>query len=1222
MVTTQVRFNPFPGLRPFEVDETHLFFGREGQADELLRRLGRNRLLAVVGTSGSGKSSLVRAGLLPSLYNGFMVQAGSSWRVAVFRPGDDPIGNLARALKHPKVFGTDSEDAISAIITETTLRRGALGLIEVVQQARMPSYDNLLVVVDQFEELFRFKQSALNKDSGDEAAAFVKLLLEATRQKVVPIYVVITMRSDFLGDCAQFRDLPEALNDSQYLVPRMTREQRRIAIEGPCAVGGAKITKRLVNRLLNDMGDNPDQLPILQHALMRTWDYWANNHQDGEPIDLFHYEAIGSMAKALSQHGDEIYKGLPDVRCQKIAEKLFKCLTERTFDGRGIRRPTKLQEICAVAEAESAEIINIVEQFRAPSCSFLMPPVGTRLDGNSVLDISHESLMRGWQQLEDWVEEENQAAQIYRRLAETAILYQEGRAGLWRDPELTIATKWLEKNRPNIDWAKRYNPAFKQAMNFLKESTAACKLEIAQKEKARHQAEAIKRQRLIIVSVAGGFLIATLLGIFAFNQHRQSEKSEIEARTASSKAFLVLNRGFDALMESLKAGAKLKRRLGAEGDTTREVVTTLQQAISGVNEFNRLESHGNGILKVSFSPDGQLLATASYDNTVKLWNSNGKELKTLTGHNDAVNSVSFSPDAKVLATASADRTVKLWERDGTILMTLKGHQGAITDVSFSPDGKLLATASADRTVKLWNLDGKQLVTLKGHNDTVTGVSFSPDGQLLASASADRTVKLWKRDGKQLVTLQGHSDTVTGVSFSPDGQLLASASYDNTVKLWNWYGKLLKTLRGHTDAVNSVSFSPDGQFLATASADRTVKLWRVDGTSVKSFEGHSDAVTDVSFSPDGQLLATVSLDKTVKLWTLNNEFFVFLLGHTASVTSVSFSFDGQLLASTSSDKTVKLWNPACSDKNTQSWNPACSGKNAKSWSEGGKLLTSLSLDKDAVTDVSFSPGGRLLATASRDTTVKVWSVDGKLLVTLKGHTAGINRVVFSPDGKTLATASSDRTVKLWKPDGTILMTLAGHRDAVNSVSFSPDSQVLATASRDKTVKLWSTDGQELKTLLGHSDAVNSVSFSPDGKTLASASRDRTVKIWNVVTGKQLVTLKGHTDAVNGVSFRSDGQLLATASSDKTVKLWKLDGTLVTTLTGHSDAVNGVSFSPDGKTLATASADRTVILRDLENPNNKLLINPSLDGLLKRGCNWVHDYLKNNPNVIDSDKALCN
>jgi len=256
MTSVATRPNPFPGLRPFEANEDHLFFGRDGQSDEILGRLRRNRFLAVVGTSGSGKSSLIRAGLLPSLYGGLMTKAGSNWRIAIFRPGNDTIRNLTSALSAPGVLRRDGADALHTIFTETTLRRSALGLIDATRHARMPAEDNLLIVVDQFEELFRFRRTGSRPD--DEAAAFVKLLLEATRQTEVPIYVVITMRSDFIGDCARFRDLPETVNAGLYLIPRMTRDQRREAITGPIAVGGAQITPRLVNRLLNDVGDSPD----------------------------------------------------------------------------------------------------------------------------------------------------------------------------------------------------------------------------------------------------------------------------------------------------------------------------------------------------------------------------------------------------------------------------------------------------------------------------------------------------------------------------------------------------------------------------------------------------------------------------------------------------------------------------------------------------------------------------------------------------------------------------------------------------------------------------------------------------------------------------------------------------------------------------------------------------------------------------------------------------
>jgi hypothetical protein len=329
----------------------------------------------------------------------------------------------------------------------------------------------------------------------------VKLLLEAAKQSQTAIYVVLTMRSDYLGDCAQFRDLPEAINDGQYLIPRMTRGERREAITGPVAVGGAQMTPRLVNRLLNDVGDNPDQLPILQHALMRTWDYWAQHHKDGEPIDVPHYEAIGGMEQALSLHADEAYHELLTPRSRTIAEKLFKALTEKGEDNREIRRPIFLRDAGALAGAQESEVAAIVEIFRRPGRTFLMPPAEVKLHAGTLIDISHESLIRNWERLRKWVDEEAQSAQIYRRLAETATLYQQGKAGLWRDPDLQIALEWQKQNRPNDVWAQRYFPQFSSAIKFLEKSQVARDAEIAEKEAVRQhelqQAQALaEEQRL------------------------------------------------------------------------------------------------------------------------------------------------------------------------------------------------------------------------------------------------------------------------------------------------------------------------------------------------------------------------------------------------------------------------------------------------------------------------------------------------------------------------------------------------------------------------------------------------------------------------------------------------------------------------------------------------------------------------------------------------------
>src|SRR5947209_12248836 len=483
MIESKEITNPFPGLRPFETDEYRLFFGREGQSDALIARLQRSHFLAVVGTSGSGKSSLVRAGLLPALRGGMMAGAGSGWRIAIMRPGHDPVGNLARALAADGVLdeaGGGLPRAEAEAVVEATLRRGSLGLAEAARQGRLPEHEELLVVVDQFEELFRFRATRDAASTDDEASAFVKLLLEAARQREVPVYVVLTMRSDFLGDCAQFQGLPEAINDGQYLIPRMTRDERRVAVVGPVRVARARMSEPLVNRLLNDVGDNPDQLPILQHALMRTWDFWSAHRRDSEPIGLEHYEAIGTMSDALSLHADEAFNELPDARSRRVAEILFKALTERGADNREIRRPTRLREICETAEASEAEVVAVVEVFRREGRSFLMPPAGVALDADTVIDISHESLIRNWQRLKEWVRDEAEAARIYRRLAGAASDHRAGEVGLLDDVTLQWVLKWKENYKPNGAWGVRYHPEYDDSIAYLEDSRAASEKRIAE----------------------------------------------------------------------------------------------------------------------------------------------------------------------------------------------------------------------------------------------------------------------------------------------------------------------------------------------------------------------------------------------------------------------------------------------------------------------------------------------------------------------------------------------------------------------------------------------------------------------------------------------------------------------------------------------------------------------------------------------------------------------
>ena len=479
--------NPFPGLRCFLSEEDYLFFGRHEQIEDLLRRLRTNRLVAVVGTSGSGKSSLVRAGLLPAVLGGGMAFAGSAWEIAVMRPGGSPMVHLAGALCEAGLYDADAEDALFHL--QATLCRSRNGLIEAVRQSRAAGGSKLLLVVDQFEELFRFNRASATGQ--EEAIAFVNLLLYATQQADQNVYVVLTMRSDFLGECSQFLGLAEAVNDGEFLIPRMTRDQIQEAIEGPIRVRGAAIAPRLLFRLLNDVQDNQDQLPVLQHALMRTWDLWQRSPQSGvAALDLEHYEATGGMHEALSRHADEIFDDLPSGPHRTAAARIFKALTERGPDGRGIRRPTRLDRLAAIAAVEGSIVQRVIEAYRAPGVTFLMPPATSALDDAAVIDISHESLMRVWRRLRGWVEEEAQSARIYRRLHETAELHAEERAGLYHDPDLQIARSWREVSGPNFAWADQYGGGFDEAMAFLDTSREAAERAETQREAARqHELE-------------------------------------------------------------------------------------------------------------------------------------------------------------------------------------------------------------------------------------------------------------------------------------------------------------------------------------------------------------------------------------------------------------------------------------------------------------------------------------------------------------------------------------------------------------------------------------------------------------------------------------------------------------------------------------------------------------------------------------------------------------
>lgn len=561
MSTIQLPSNPFPGLRPFRQGEEALFFGRETQVDAMIDKLAGTRFLAVVGTSGSGKSSLVNCGLVPGLYRGLMDRAGSDWRVATLRPGNRPLRALAEALARPGLLGPQAADDGTGFspteLMEALLRMSKLGLVDACQQAHLGPRQNLLMVVDQFEELFRFRALAADGPQAakgqEDATAFVNLLLEAAAHPELPVYVVLTMRSDFLGECAQYVGLPEAINRGQYLVPRMTREERRAAIAGPVGVCGAQIDPVLLTRLVNDVGDDPDQLSLLQHALNRTWADWHEGGRVGA-LSLVHYEAIGTMAQALDKHAEEAYAALVGPAQQALCAELFKAITDRGTDARGTRRPTRMDTLMAITGASADALTAVIEVLREPTRSFLMPPAGTPLAPDTPIDISHESLMRVWQRLRNWVDQEARSAQVYRRLAETAELHAAGRAALLRPPDLPFAVDWQAREQPSAAWAHRYRPGLDAALQFLQRSQQAYDEEVrAEQAETAERDQLLRQQRrtrrllvaagvigsvLVVMFSAMGWLVrdATRERVRANTEAARSAQAERAARTAQAAA--------------------------------------------------------------------------------------------------------------------------------------------------------------------------------------------------------------------------------------------------------------------------------------------------------------------------------------------------------------------------------------------------------------------------------------------------------------------------------------------------------------------------------------------------------------------------------------------------------------------------------------------------------------------------------------------------------------
>ncbi|MCS7475231.1 WD40 repeat domain-containing protein [Umezawaea endophytica] len=1118
---------PYVGLAAFQPSDADRFFGREHLVEELRSSLAEHRVVVVVGASGSGKSSLLRAGLVARL----------DGPVLLFTPGAKPLRECATRLAvltgGPVDLPVDDPRALHRAI------RGAV-----------PGDGEVVVVVDQFEEVFTLCHDLA------ERAAFIDQVVTAARSHHSACRVVLGVRADFYGHCTAHPRLLEALRESQVTVGAMTAEELRAAVVQPAVRSGLTAETALVARVVADATGQPGVLPLVSHALREAW-----RRRRGNAVTLKGYEAAGGVEQAVAHSAETVYTGLSDDQ-RTVARHLFLRLCAFGEGTEDTKRRVRRDEF-GPADHPAHEVLDELAHARL-----------VVLDGDGV-EIAHEALIRSWPRLRAWLAEDREGLRVHRALTEATAAW----LALDRDPGALYRGLRLDTAE---DWAGRDGAALTAVeRRFLDLGVDARSAErTAVRRRARRLRHLVALLAVLLLLAVGTSVYAvtaarTVAGQrnTALSQKVAGQSAEVRAGdpglaarlslaafrlapTAEARGGLLSTTstpdvtrlaGHEKIVESVAVSPNGRIVATASADRTARLwdVSDRRAPVP----LATLATHTAALWTAVFTPAGTLLATTSEDGTARLWDVTDPrhpvESATLTGHTGPVLAAVFSPDGTVLATASADHTAKLWNvadpGRAKLITTITGHTDVVTSVAFGRQGRTLATASWDGTVRIWDVADQHEVSRPAEGlDRPGSLAFRADGAVLAAVSRDFVVRLWNlADPTRPEQVAAVTDgTAHAVVFSPDGRSLATAGLDRTVRLWDVTDprapRQLTALHGHTGPVVSVRFTPDGRSVVSSGFDRVVRLWDLPGPVLG---GHDSAVYAVGFSPTGRVLATSSFDGAVRLWDARDvrraRPAALLTAHSQAVNAVVFSPDGQVLATAGLDRVVRLWRVGDLD-------------------HIGEPVV-LAGYADSVQTAAFSPDGRLLVTGSADHAVRLWDVSdlaGPRELSVHTGTDNVETVAFSPDGRTLAAGTSGQVVRLWDvsaPDRPReLKSLSGHTDAVKSLSFSPDGRVLATGSGDHSVRLWDVsnpqDGREVAHLTGHTETVHSVAMSSDGRTLATASADGTTRLWDVrdparATGTAV--LSGHTARIYAVAFHPDGHTLATAGEDRTTRLWETD-----------------------------------------------------------------------------------
>jgi WD40 repeat protein/serine/threonine protein kinase len=1152
--------SPFQGLSPFTEDHADSFFGRDAELESFDERLRRDPFLVIVGASGAGKSSFVRAGVIPRLRD------AANWTVLRMRPGRDPMASLAMSLQSgppstvpftgtkktsvppeavADVFGPDMDAGALAL----ALRRNPTMLSVVLNRLAERSSSRVFLFIDQVEELV-----TLCTDD-DERRIFLETISSATADPREPVRVVLAVRDDFFGRIPWGESVRDVGKGVVWLrVPGI--EQLRETIVAPLRQRGYDFDDpTVVDQMLASVQGEAGSLPLLQFVLSILW---RDRDKTAHLVRRASYEKCGQVAGALAEHAEHVLEGMTDAQLKTARALVLRMVTPQMT-----RRPVRQHDLLAGLNESAAPILARLVEARL---------VAMRRDGDEAdsfsAELVHEALITRWPRLIRWLADVAGDGEMLGRVGAGATEWEKAgrREGLlWRGEAAEQTRTWYEA----------YTKAGREPLLPHVEGFVLAVIALLRKTEQRRRALLAGA----IASVTVFVLAISYLGLRArrgearaheeatraAEEARRAEAGDREARRQAAQA-----RNATRMAALYNLGSDPTSRLAIlreiEGDVPpfkwqEEARSALYAPISQV-VFDR---HAETVRSVAWSPDGKRVVSADWDGTIHVDEADGAAPTViLKGHENPSLSAVFTRDGKQVVSLSTDKTIRISSVDGTTTRILRNTAGRF--LALSPDGETIALATIN-DVRLFRIDGSgEDRVLSGHSAPVISLAWSSDSRHVVSGSWDKTVRIWSADGQAPpVILRGHTDKVGPVAYSPDGLHVVSSGYDKVIRVWPVDGKTPPVeLRGPTEYVLAAAFSPDGQYVAAGSADRLVRIYRADGTGGPLvLGGHTEAVYCVAFSPNGETIASSSADKSVRIWKAHpsNEPLV-LSGHTDTVYSVAWSPDDRRVASGATDGTVRVWD-----------------------ADGGGTPLVLKGHEGRVNSVAWSPSGKNIASGSNDDTVRIWNADGagRALI-LKGHTAVVYAVAYSPDGTHIASASFDKSLRLWNADGHgEPRVLLGHTDRLSGLAFSPDGRWLASVATDKTLRLWSADGSgEGRILFTSTEALAGVGFSHDSKRIVFGTYEKVVRVINVDGTGEPQIFKGHTNYIEATVFSPDGRFIASSSGDETIRIFPADGSGDTAvLGGHMVDVESIAFSPDGRRLASGSDDKLVrVWHDLQ------------------------------------------